>query len=481
MATRLDSLKNHLTEKLQVASELHDIGFGRTDAQEKKLSETVNEIKKLQAEIDAEVLREQEYQEAVKGATDRIAQLGQVANRPQYPGGGTFLGFVNDGNRPNAGQHRLEPPRQSSNDDWREISLDDPDREVKLILGSKYDALSSKEYHMAFQQYLRLGGRAFDNSDIRRLGLEAGADGSGGLLVPTEMLREIIQRKGAPTRIAGLCRRLVTNSPEVVIPYVNDYGNDFRYTSAARVTWTGERPTSDTDHRMNIGANTFGQKKIEVHQAMMSLPFTTVLLDDASVDVMSWVANEMASTRDKVYDDMVLNGSGNGQPKGILTSALLSTAPGFNPQNHVQIVNIGNPISPDGILDLTNSIEEEDEENLRIVMRRIGVWPSIRKLKDLDNRYLVGFGEASSLGASPDRVIDGHPVVFSGFMPGLGAGSLNVLFGNLQGYAMVERPSYSVQILREISALQGMVQILAKFRVGGDVIQPWTLKVGAQS
>ena len=489
MPTLLETLRSNLPERHQELTELFDLGMARSGEQDKRLNELVIEVETLNGQIDAETAREEQIRLALESSGKRLARLGELQNLPPFPGSGSalnssrrkpnlgrFVGWTGEESEGVTAHLGRDPGRDGANgDDWRDIALDDPDRAVKLMTGDLYDVLDSRDYHRGFREFLRLGKRGVTDNDLHRLGLEAGMDGSGGVLVPTEILRRIVQRKGAPTRVAGACNRLPTNAPDVFIPFVNDYGGDSRYSSAARVTWTAEESDA-VEHRQPMGKSTFGSLKIDIHQGMMSLPLTVVLAEDSTYDVLGWLANEFYKTREKVYDDFVLNGPGTGQPKGILTST------GTNPQTQVPLVPIGTTITADGLLDLTNSIEEEDEQNLRLFMRRTTTWKNVRKLKDQNNRYLIGFGESDNgLSTAPARVVDGHPVSFSAFMPPAGTGNKSVLFGNLQGYTIVERVGYSVQILREVGAKNGIIEILARFRVGGRVVEPWLMRVGIQT
>ena len=93
------------------------------------------------------------------------------------------------------------------------------------------------------------------------------------------------------------------------------YAADDKYTTAFRATWTGEIPAADPDVD---DSNLLGNVEIPVHTAMLSAPVSRNLIEDAAFPIQCWLESELNQVIDLLYEDMILNGTGIGQPTGIL-------------------------------------------------------------------------------------------------------------------------------------------------------------------
>lgn len=333
--------------------------------------------------------------------------------------------------------------------------------------GKLRSVLASTEYRDAYKTYLRKGVTGLAGAQVKVL--QEGIDEQGGFLVPEDMLNRIIQRKPAPTRVAGRTTRIPTGRDRVSVPRVN-YADDDTYTTGIRVTWTGEIPASATAHR--VTEPKFGQLNIGVYTAMLSMPLTIDLVDDAAFPVATWSADKFNETIDLTRDDKVINGTGQGQPAGILLN------PGAPDQPAV--INSGNAsaLTADGLQDVAWSVPEQYDENSVWVFNKTSTGRNIARLKDASNRYLWAQFEQSGLVLpARDRPLLGYPVLFSPFTPNVAANALPAIFGDLSGYYFVDRVGFSIQVLRELYAEQGQIVMLGRLRFGGQVAEPWKLKV----
>lgn len=333
---------------------------------------------------------------------------------------------------------------------------------------SQFKATRSKEYKASFRNYTRRGFAGI--SDAERKVLSEGSDQAGGFLVPEEMLNRIIQRQAAPTRLPGLVETINVSRDSVMIPKVN-YATDDIYTTGIRVTWTGEIPSSSTVHR--VTEPVFGATRIPVYTAMLSLPLTNDLVEDSIFPLVSWAAGKFAETNDLVREDKILNGTGIGQPSGILLN------PGGTDQPAVVNTGSAATYTADGLIDLAYAVPEQYEDNLRFVFNKTSSAKTISKLKDSANRYLWGMGEQDSGLMAPAirRNLLGYPVTFSAFMPNIGANTYPAIFGDLKGYMQVNRVGFSVQVLRELYAETNQIVLLGRVRFGGAPIEPWRMKI----
>ena len=78
-------------------------------------------------------------------------------------------------------------------------------------------------------------------------------------------------------------------------------------------------------------------------------------------------------------------------------------------------------------------------------------------------------------------MLAGKPVVFSAFMPNVGAANNVMIYGDPRGYYLVNRIGFSVQVLRELYAETNQILLLGRIRFGGKVVEGWRMKIGVQS
>lgn len=330
--------------------------------------------------------------------------------------------------------------------------------------------IGTDDYHKAFRAYMRtpIGGQV-EGAAIRTL--QEGADASGGFLVPEDFMAKIVAKEPTPTRVYGRVTHLTTSRDALVMPKLN-YSADDLYTSGMRVSWTGEVPASST--AMRVTDPVWGQARIPVYTAMMSIPITNDMIEDSAFPLVDYVSGKFAETVDLLRDNMILNGTGQGQPAGILLN------PGGD-ANQPKVVLSGSAgtIGTDGtsIIKTAMSLPEQYDDNSVWVMNKTNTGNAVAQLKDAQGRFLWGLGYQES-GLSVDfksRPLAGYPVIFSGFMPNIGATAFPMIFGDLTGYYMVNRIGFSVQILRELYAETNQILILGRIRFGGQVVEPWKM------
>lgn len=333
----------------------------------------------------------------------------------------------------------------------------------------RWDAICAPDYRGYFWGMVRKQGfHSLGNTEQKLL--QEGSDPDGGFLVPTDWQNRIISRKPTPTRIQNFVQSFETSRDSITLPRVV-YNTDDIYTTGMRITWTGEVPPSSTAHQATQPV--FGNIKIPVYTAMMSLPITRDLLEDAAFNLEAWLEDKFFETIELLVDNMILNGTGAGQPAGVLIN------PGATDQPTTVVSGDASLLTPDGIMNLGWSLPEQYDENGRFVMNKTNTGRQIALLKDADDRYLWGMGLQDS-GMSVTirgRELLGYPVAFSGFMPNVAANAYPILFGDLRGIYLVRRIGFTIEVLREISALINQVVILARVRFGVAVAEAFRLRI----
>jgi len=331
---------------------------------------------------------------------------------------------------------------------------------------SVWEHMNSNAYKQAFGEYLRKGVTGLGRTALKDL--EVGLDPQGGYFVTPEIINRVVTRLATPTRVAGLVTQLSTSRDAIEMPKVNYVDSNDIYSTGFRVTYTGETPTDNEG--LVDDADLFGQTRIDVYTGMMKSRITRNMLEDAAIDIQGWIADKFDETIALERDRMILSGSGVNQPLGILSAIGTADAP--------RIVNSGNAslLTADGLIDLIDTLPEQYNENIKVVMNRVSTKRSVDKLKDLQNRYLFAYGyQDSGLAGSRVDTLLGYPVVYSGFMPNVAANAYPVISGDWSGYYLVNRLGLSVQVLLEKYAENNKVGLVGRFRHGGRPVEPWKL------
>ncbi len=328
-----------------------------------------------------------------------------------------------------------------------------------------FKAITSSDYGRAFRSYLRKGKEGLELDHLKVL--SEGVDTAGGFTVPDDVLNRIIAKEPAPTNVAGRVTVLNTSRDAVTIPKVA-YTTDNLYTSGMRVTWTGEIPAAATTHR--VTEPTFGQVRIPIFTAMMSLPVSNDIVEDSASDIVGWCTRKFSETADLLFDNMVINGSGATQPDGILINAQFVA-------NDVH-TGAAAALTWDGIEDLIYALNEQYDRNALVVMNKTNCARNLAKLQDGNGRpyWTQGAGDYGLAGQAINRPLLGYPVMFNAFMPNVGAGAYPIVFGDLTGYYLVRRIGFSIQVLRELYAETNQILLLGRVRFGGQLVEDYRLR-----
>lgn len=343
---------------------------------------------------------------------------------------------------------------------YREVKVGD--RDVRVYIP---EVVRQKDYASAFEAYMRKGRAEMGPND--RKTLSAGVDNAGGFLIPEDYHMEIVKKTAAMATIRQYARVAQTGRDMAKWPRIN-YTTDDDYTSGVRLTWTGETPASASTHRVTDPV--FGLLTIPVHTAMASLPLTNDLLEDSAFDVFGVGSELLGEAFALGENDAFINGNGVSRPMGILTEVddtdgIASVASGATAT-----------LTGDGLISLEAALPPQYEANARWFMNK-STEAVIRKLKGTTSGdYLWPvIDQVGSLGAA-QRSILGYPMVRDQFVPDVSTDAYPIIFGDMSGYLVLDRVGLSLQRLDELYAETNITVLLARRRVGGQLIAPWRLK-----
>src|SRR3990167_879216 len=332
-------------------------------------------------------------------------------------------------------------------------------------------AVQMKGYASAFEAYIRKG-KGEIGPDDRKL-LQEAVDSAGGYLVPEDMQGSILKKIATMATVRQFARVISTSRDAVKWPRIK-YTTDNQYTSGIRLTWTGETPSTATVHR--VTDQVFGEFNIPVNTAMASQLLSNDLLMDAAFDVQGISSDLLGEAFALGENAAFWSGTGAGQPRGIINDA--SDTTNFDAQ--VQTAAAANAIDADEVIDVIYALPAQYERNARVFITK-ATEKYIRKLKDADSDYIWpvkalvgGFGVAAN-------ELLGFPVVRDEFMDNISSASITtthpLVFGDLSGYAVVDRVGLSIQRLDELYAETNQVLLLAKKRVGGQLVEAYRLSL----
>lgn len=330
-----------------------------------------------------------------------------------------------------------------------EISMSRPNLESK----SANYCYENSEYKKALRNYLTKG------VDAPLLALEQKADLTtalsgtyGGYLVSPSMQKIISTELDSTSFMRKICS--VQNISSSALDVIDDSSFD--------ASWNSETGTVSTTNSTVLNKST-----IKVHELIAQPQVTQKLLDDASIDIEDWLAQQLASKFSQAEEQAFLVGTGDtyNQPRGITTYT----------DSSITIVESDNTnnggIDAKDIIDLYYGLKEQYVNGACFIMPRAAV-SAIRMLKDTTSGAYLW--QPALLGGKEDTLM-GCPVYQSAFMPELAASSYSVVFGNFKFYQIVDRTD--IRILRDPYTSKPYVRFYTTKRVGGDVIRKEAFKL----
>ena len=251
------------------------------------------------------------------------------------------------------------------------------------------ETTSTQEYRLAFMNYVTKGvamPEEFKNTTTVTTDV--------GAVIPDNVLQKIIENMEAVGMILPLVTRTAFKGG-VTVP-----------TSSVKpvATWVAEGATSDKQNK-TLGAVTFAYHKLRCAVAV------SLEVDEMALPVFeATLINNIVEAMTKAIENAIINGTGVGQPKGILTE------------------------TPVEEIEITNSVTYADlcaaEGALDLAYEKDAVWFMSKKqfaeiLAIVDEQGQPVARVNYGLAGKPERAILGRPVVLNNYMP---EGSVAFLF-----------------------------------------------------
>lgn len=310
--------------------------------------------------------------------------------------------------------------------------------------GSESVAVDEAEiYSKAFWNFGRKGMNGISAEE--KATMIVGDDTTGGYLAPPEFVQEIIKGVLELNPMRGLARVRSTSSRLVMQP---------SRTSVGQVFWTG----AETASYQETGPR-YGMEKIPVHEASAVTPVSNQDLEDSAFDLEGELRNDMVEQFAVAEGTSFISGDGVSQPEGFLT--------------HPDIVEVNSGAAAlptaDGLIDMYYSLPEVYASTATWIMKRATV-AIVRKLKDTGTGSDMYVWQPGIAGTAPSTIL-GAPYVEAPGMPTVAANAFPIALGAWnKGYLIVDR--LAIGLLRDefTQAKKGVVEFIARKRVGGQVV-----------
>jgi len=318
-------------------------------------------------------------------------------------------------------------------------------------LGTGGKSVRDPEYNGAFAQHMRKG-------DVQA-SLNKGLAAEGGYLAPIEWDRSITDKLILVSPMRDICR----------VQKVSGTGFSKLFNLRGTASgWVGE-----TAARPETAGPTLGTLNYMLGEIYANPSATQQLLDDAEIDLETWLAAEVQTEFAYQENLAFVSGTGaNNRPNGILTYVTGGTNAAAHPFGAILATNSGlaAAVSADGIQNLITSLPSAFTNAARFAMNRatIGL---VRLLKDGQGNYLW----QPSYQAGQPQTLAGYPITELPAMPAVAANSKPILFGDFsQAYMIVD--GVGVRVLRDPFTNKPFVQFYTTKRVGGGLLNPEAMK-----
>ncbi len=311
---------------------------------------------------------------------------------------------------------------------------------------------SAPEFKAAFETYVRRG----DDMPLRELEAKAysgSVSSDGGVVVPPEVDTEIGRRLAVISPIRRLATVRQISSAVLKKPFA---------TNRLATGWVAETAARPQTNSQYIAELNFPTQELYAQPAA-----TQALLDDAVVDIESWIAAEVEVVFAEQEGAAFVSGDGNSKPKGLLAYNSVADSGwswgnlGFIATGVANGFKAATPM--DTLYDLVYALKAAYRQNGTFLMNR-RTQAEIRKFKDTTGNYIWMPPAAAGQPAS----IAGFPVAEAEDMPDFTAGGNAIAFGDIRSaYVVVDR--VGTRMLRDPYSAKPYVLFYVTRRVGGGI------------
>jgi len=313
------------------------------------------------------------------------------------------------------------------------------------------------EYKDAFYEYLQVDEKSMSAESYKSL--QVGIDVDGGYTVTPFMSNRISQRlfETDPIRQLASIETIGTDAYEM---FLDD--------DEAGAEWEGETKQNDNEETPKMA-----KKRIPVHIMATHPKMTQMLIDDSNINIESWLSNKVADKFSRTEAASFVTGDGVGKPTGFGTYSAWAVN-GTYERGKIEQTNMGHAtqFTTDGLQDVKYSMIEQYLNRGTWLTNRLNV-RDIMKLKDGDGQYIWRDGITEGQPAT----LLGLPIRMSTTVATAAASALAIYLADWrESYLIVDRQGINVQ--RDPYTKKPFIEFYTRKRVGGDVINYQSIKIG---
>lgn len=328
-------------------------------------------------------------------------------------------------------------------------------KEATIEIGKGKKVHVDPEAKKAQDAYLRKGANEEEFAALTRKALGVQSNPDGGFWATPDMSGRVIEG----TYVTSPIRALAS------VQTISGFSLEGTYDQGeAEVGWTGE-----TDPRPSTGTPQIGAWSIPAHEIYAKPKATQKFLEDASVDVESWLVGKVRDKFTRESNFQYFNGDANGKPEGILTLADSNAGYKDIPANdQIRTVLSGDAatFTSDAIIDMLYGLKAQFAANAAWGCAR----PSVGEIRKL--RYTGGNEEyiwQPSYQAGTPATLLGIPQYDMDDMPLVANGALSLVLADWrESVQIVDR--LGMAVLRDPFSAKPYVEFYCRMRTGSKVV-----------
>lgn len=310
----------------------------------------------------------------------------------------------------------------------------------------------------AFNQWFRKGTEAGLRDLEVAARLTTQSDPDGGFIVPSEMEAGIDRVLGTLSAMRGLAtvRSIGAASYKKLVSL-----------GGTTSGWVGENSA-----RPETGTPTLTGLDFPVMELYAQPGATQTMLDDASMSIEQWLADEVSIEFAEQEGDAFINGNGVAKPRGLLSYPVVANANyAWGKVGFIKSGKSGGFADPsttaspaDALIDLYYALKSGYRTGASWLMSD-ATMNTVRKFKDNDGAYIwappTGAGEVATILGKPVQTDDGMPAATTN-------GNLAIAFGDFKrAYLIIDR--VGIRVLRDPFTSKPNVLFYTTKRVGGGI------------
>jgi HK97 family phage major capsid protein len=308
-------------------------------------------------------------------------------------------------------------------------------------------------YRGAFVEAMRVDNRSLSAEVLNTL--RVGSDPDGGYLCPPEV----------DTAIDRVVTQLTAMRSLATVRTIGaaSYKKPVQTSGAGFGGWGGETTAPSETGTPGLAVLEFAPGNMWAEPRA-----TNDLLEDASINIEAWLADEVGITFVEQEGSAFILGDGAQKPRGLLAYDTVANADyawgklGFLTSGGAAGFAAANP--SDKLIDLQHALKRQYRGNAAWLMNDATLG-TIRKFKDGQGNYL--WAPSGLVNGAVGQLL-GHPVVTDDFMPDVAASAFPVAFGDFRrGYVVVDRRG--TVVVRDHLTAKPFVKFYTTRRVGGGV------------